>query len=141
MTGDNIDDLFSTDKRLTLKPVVDLGRYLKDAFVGGDCACCRCQASGGNEADYKHSHTFTLSDGTRVNRRFAPTSASDVLQAVKKAWLSYFKEEMPVVGPFNMTAASAFLEPNLVERLTLLVHASGLGEMSEGQMVLRPVIE
>ena len=82
MTG----DLFEVDKRLALKPIVDFNSYLRAAFADGPCSCGRCVASQGDESGYDYQHTFNFA-GRVANRRFASTAGSDVLQALKKAWL------------------------------------------------------
>ena len=92
-----IADLFEVDKRLSLKPVVDFNAYLRNAFGDGPCRCHRCGETGGDESGYSHRHTFEL-DGRPLHRRFANTAASDVLLALKKAWLSYTKRELPLAG-------------------------------------------
>lgn len=118
-------DLFEVDKRLALKPVRDFNKLIGDAFVAGPCSCIRCQSSEGNETDYDYQHTFEI-DGQKVNRRFAITSGSDVLAALKKAWLSYTKTELDVSGHLDQSMVEQFVESDLRNRLVPLFLASGL---------------
>lgn len=120
MTG----DLFEVDKRLSLKPVVDFNAFLRAAFASGPCTCCRCVASGGDETGYEHTHTFDF-EGRPINRRFACTADSDVAQALKKAWLSYTKAELPTSGALDLATIKDFVEPQLHKRLVPLFTASG----------------
>lgn len=132
MTG----DLFEVDKRLGLKPVVDFNTYLGAAFADGACACSRCLENNGDESGYAYRHTFDF-QGQVTNRRFATTAASDVLMALKKAWLSYTKAELEVSGYLDLDAIKAFVEPQLHKRLVPLFVASGLVNEVEGQLVLQ----
>lgn len=132
MTG----DLFEVDKRLGLKPVVDFNTYLGAAFADGACACSRCLENNGDESGYVYRHTFDF-QGQVTNRRFATTAASDVLMALKKAWLSYTKAELEVSGYLDLDAIKAFVEPQLHKRLVPLFVASGLVNEVEGQLVLQ----
>ncbi len=133
MTG----DLFEVDKRLSLKPVVDFNAYLRSAFGDGPCTCIRCTASGGDESGYEFQHTFTF-DGKPHQRRFATTAGSDVLMALKKAWLSYTKAELPLSGVLALATVKEFVEPQLHKRLAPLFVASGLVKETEGELHLQP---
>ena len=133
MTG----DLFEVDKRLSLKPVVDFNAYLRSAFGDGPCTCIRCTASGGDESGYEFQHTFTF-DGKPHQRRFATTAGSDVLMALKKAWLSYTKAELPLSGVLGLATVKEFVEPQLHKRLAPLFVASGLVKETEGELHLQP---
>lgn len=133
MTG----DLFEVDKRLSLKPVVDFNAYLRSAFGDGPCTCIRCTASGGDESGYEFQHTFTF-DGKPYQRRFATTAGSDVLMALKKAWLSYTKAELPLSGVLALATVKEFVEPQLHKRLAPLFVASGLVKETEGELHLQP---
>jgi hypothetical protein len=133
MTG----DLFEVDKRLSLKPVVDFNTYLRSAFGDGPCTCIRCTASGGDESGYAFQHTFSF-DGKPTHRRFASTAGSDVLQALKKAWLSYTKAELPTTGVLALDTVKEFVEPQLHKRLVPLFLASGLVNEVDGNLNLLP---
>ena len=133
MTG----DLFEVDKRLSLKPVVDFNAYLRSAFGDGPCTCVRCTASGGDESGYEFQHTFTF-EGKPVHRRFASTAGSDVLMALKKAWLSYTKAELPPSGALALDTVKEFVEPQLHKRLVPLFLASGLVKDVGGELHLQP---
>jgi hypothetical protein len=133
MTG----DLFEVDKRLSLKPVVDFNAYLRSAFGDGLCTCIRCTASGGDENGYEFQHTFGF-DGKPTHRRFASTAGSDVLQALKKAWLSYTKAELPASGVLALDTVKEFVEPQLHKRLAPLFLASGLASEVDGHLNLLP---
>jgi len=133
MTG----DLFEVDKRLSLKPVVEFNAYLRSAFGDGPCTCIRCTASGGDENGYEFQHTFGF-DGKPTHRRFASTAGSDVLQALKKAWLSYTKAELPASGVLALDTVKEFVEPQLHKRLAPLFLASGLASEVDGHLNLLP---
>ena len=133
MTG----DLFEVDKRLSLKPVVDFNAYLRSAFGDGPCTCVRCAASGGDESGYEFQHTFTF-DGKPMHRRFASTAGSDVLMALKKAWLSYTKVELPLRGVLVLEMVKEFVEPQLHKRLAPLFVASGLVKDVDGELRIQP---
>jgi hypothetical protein len=133
MTG----DLFEVDKRLSLKNVVDFNAYLRSAFGDGPCTCVRCVAGGGDERDYAFQHTFSF-DAKPTHRRFASTAGSDVLMALKKAWLSYTKAELPLSGVLELDTVKAFVEPQLHKRVAPLFLASGLVKDVEGEMHLQP---
>ncbi|MDU9394745.1 hypothetical protein [Pseudomonas sp. zfem002] len=128
-------DLFEVDKRLSLKPVVDFNTYLSNAFGDGRCACARCQESGNDESAYAFAHTFEF-NGIPLNRRFAITTAADVLAKLKSAWLSYNKEEMPGNGTLDLQAIKTFVEPSLQVRVKPLLLASGLAREVEGGLQL-----
>ncbi|WP_449431977.1 hypothetical protein [Pseudomonas putida] len=134
-----IADLFEVDKRLTLKPVVDFNNYLRNAFGEGPCQCHRC-LEGGDPGSYIHAHNFTL-EGRQLNRRFANTAGSDVLQVLKKAWLSYTKAELNLVGALDMTTLKTFTEATLHERLLALLPASGLAREVDGQWLLQAQLD
>jgi len=118
-----IADLFEVDKRLSLKPVVDFNSYLRNAFGEGPCRCHRC-VEGADQSTYSHAHNFTF-EGRQWHRRFATTAGSDVAQVLKKAWLSYTKADLNLVG-----AA-------LHSRLLALLTASGLAREVDGQWMLQ----
>ena len=132
MTG----DLFEVDKRLSLKPVVDFNAYLRSAFGDGACTCVRCAAGHGDETGYAFQHTFTF-DGKPYQRRFATTAGSDVLMALKKAWLSYTKAELPLSGVLALATVKEFVEPQLHKRLQPLFLASGLVKDVDGNLQLQ----
>ncbi|KRP80780.1 hypothetical protein [Pseudomonas lactis] len=133
MTG----DLFEVDKRLSLKPVVDFNAYLRSAFGDGPCTCVRCTANGGDESGYEFQHTFTF-DTKPLHRRFASTAGSDVLMALKKAWLSYTKAELPLSGVLALDTVKEFVEPQLHKRLAPLFVASGLVKDVDGELRIQP---
>ncbi|WP_338477579.1 hypothetical protein VRB67_13405 [Pseudomonas trivialis] len=133
MTG----DLFEVDKRLSLKNVVDFNAYLRSAFGDGPCTCVRCVAGGGDESGYEFQHTFSF-DAKPTHRRFASTAGSDVLMALKKAWLSYTKAELPLSGVLELDTVKAFVEPQLHKRVAPLFLASGLVKDVEGELHLQP---
>lgn len=118
-------DILEVDPRLSLKPIVDFNEFLFEAFGNGPCTCIRCKVSGGDETGYEHQHTFNF-EGLQANRRFAFTSASDVLQTLRKAWLSYTKSEMAVSGNLPLDTIKEFVEPGLHKLLVPLFVASGL---------------
>ncbi|MEO8493292.1 hypothetical protein [Pseudomonas sp.] len=133
MTG----DLFEVDKRLSLKPVVDFNAYLRSAFGDGPCTCVRCTAGNGDETGYAFQHTFTF-DSKPTQRRFASTAGSDVLMALKKAWLSYTKAELPLSGVLALDTVKEFVEPQLHRRLVPLFLASELVKDVEGELQIQP---
>ncbi|MGE7956188.1 hypothetical protein ACQKQA_06225 [Pseudomonas sp. NPDC089530] len=132
MTG----DLFEVDKRLSLKPVVDFNTYLRAAFGDGRCSCGRCVASQGDETGYEHQHSFDF-DGQASHRRFANTAGSDVLLALKKAWLSYTKVELETSGNLALDSVKEFVEPQLHKRLLPLLLASGLVKDIDGDLQIQ----
>ncbi|ROL70162.1 hypothetical protein BK634_20880 [Pseudomonas chlororaphis] len=129
-------DLFEVDKRLGLKPVVDFNTYLLKAFGDGPCRCSRCVAGQGDQSGYEYAHTFDFA-GQVANRRFASTSGSDVLQALKKAWLSYTKLELETGTPLMLDTVKEFVEPQWHKRLLPLFLASGLVKDIDGQLQLQ----
>lgn len=133
MTG----DLFEVDKRLSLKPVVDFNAYLRSAFGDGPCTCVRCAAANGDETGYAFQHTFHF-DGKPTHRRFASTAGSDVLMALKKAWLSYTKTELPLSGVLVLDTVKEFVEPQLHKRLAPLFLASELVKDVDGELRIQP---
>lgn len=133
MTG----DLFEVDKRLSLKPVVDFNAYLRSAFGDGPCTCVRCAAANGDETGYAFQHTFHF-DSKPSHRRFASTSGSDVLQTLKKAWLSYTKAELPLSGVLVLDTVKEFVEPQQHKRLAPLFLASGLVKDVDGELHIQP---
>ncbi|KAF1011037.1 MAG: hypothetical protein GAK32_01079 [Pseudomonas fluorescens] len=133
MTG----DLFEVDKRLSLKPVTDFNQYLRDAFGNGACTCVRCVTGNGDESNYEYRHTFDF-DGHKTHRRFASTAGSDVLQALKKAWLSFTKTELALSGVLALDTVKEFVEPQWHKRVLPLFTASGLVRDIEGQWHLQP---
>ncbi|MFJ5296156.1 hypothetical protein ACIQAL_06465 [Pseudomonas sp. NPDC088368] len=132
MTG----DLFEVDKRLSLKPVRDFNKLVGDAFVAGPCTCIRCKSAGGVETGYDHQHTFEI-DGRQVNRRFAITSGSDVLAALKKAWLSYTKADLDISGELQLSTVEQFVDGSIRNRLMPLFLASGLVKDVDGKLQLQ----
>jgi len=129
-------DLFEVDKRLSLKPVVDFNTYLSNAFGDGKCVCIRCRESANDESAYAFAHSFEF-NGIPLHRRFAVTTAADVLGTLKKAWLSYNKEDMPANGSLDLEAVKAFVEPSLQVRVKPLLLASGLvKEQADGGLQL-----
>ncbi|OBZ23821.1 hypothetical protein BS643_06570 [Pseudomonas protegens] len=132
MTG----DLFEVDKRLALKPIVDFNSYLRAAFADDPCSCGRCVASQGDESGYDYQHTFNFA-GRVANRRFASTAGSDVLQALKKAWLSFTKAELPASGDLDLATVKEFVDPQLHKLLVPLFVASGLTREVDGQLQLQ----
>lgn len=133
-------DLFEVDKRLSLKPVTDFNAYLREAFGAGPCSCVRCLQSAGNDSGYTLRHTFMFA-GAQTHRRFANTTASDVLLMLKKAWLSYTKAELPPTGALDVDTVQSFVEPGLHERLVPLLRASGLVSEVEGELMLNKPVE
>lgn len=131
MTG----DLFEVDKRLSLKPVVDFNTFLSNAFGNGRCACSRCVTGGNDESAYAFAHSFEF-NGIPLHRRFATTTAADVLGSLKKAWLSYNKEEMPATGSLDLEAVKAFVEASLQVRVKPLLLACGLVKEVDGGLQL-----
>nr|WP_314874109.1 hypothetical protein [uncultured Pseudomonas sp.] len=129
-------DLFEVDKRLSLKPVVDFNSYLRNAFGEGACSCYRCVEGAGDESNYSHRHTFEL-EGRTLNRRFANTAGSDVLQYLKKAWLSYTKADMQLLGELDLNTVKGFTDPALHQRLLALLPASGLAREVDGKWQLQ----
>lgn len=134
-----IADLFEVDKRLSLKPVVDFNSYLRNAFGEGPCRCHRC-TEGGDQGTYSHAHTLTF-DGRQWHRRFASTSGSDVAQALKKAWLSYTKADLNLVGALDLATLKTFTEAALHTRLLALLPASGLAREVDGQWLLQALAD
>ncbi|MFK0309645.1 hypothetical protein ACIQUF_00220 [Pseudomonas sp. NPDC090233] len=134
-----IADLFEVDKRLTLKPVVDFNSYLRNAFGEGPCRCHRC-SEGGDESTYSHAHSFTF-EGRQWHRRFASTSGSDVAQVLKKAWLSYTKADLNLIGALDLTTLKTFTDAALHERLLALLPASGLAREVDGQWLLQALAD
>jgi hypothetical protein len=126
-----IADLFEVDKRLTLKPVVDFNSYLRTAFADGPCRCHRCVEGNGDESSYSHQHSFEF-DGRQAHRRFANTAGSDVLQVLKKAWLSYTKTDMKLTGELDLNCVKGFTDAALHPRLVVLLAASGLAREVDG---------
>ncbi len=137
MTDASTGDLFEVGPRLALKPVVDFGAFLREAFGEGPCGCLRCVESCGIETGYEHRHTLDV--GGVISRRFAKTTASDVLQAQKKACVAYFKPNAPVTGSLDMEAVKAFVTPTLHERLRVLAMASGLAKARDGELILMAI--
>ena len=125
--------------RDSLKPVVDFNSYLRNAFGEGPCRCHRC-AEGGDESTYSHAHSFTF-DGRQWHRRFASTAGSDVAQVLKKAWLSYTKTDLNLVGALDLTTLKTFTEATLHERLLALLPASGLAREVDGQWMLQALAD
>lgn len=92
--GDEIS--FCVAKGRKLKPVVKLVKIsTTETFFEGRCECSRCRESGWDESEYQQKHTHEI-DGKVFSRRFAESSASDLYSALKAAWKSYMKNDMPV---------------------------------------------
>ncbi|BCQ61313.1 hypothetical protein PBOI14_30630 [Pseudomonas sp. Boi14] len=72
-----------------------------------------------------------------ANRRFASTAGSDVLQALKKAWLSFTKAELPASGDLDLATVREFVDPQLHKLLVPLFVASGLTREVDGQLQLQ----
>ena len=130
-----IADLFDVDKRLSLKPVVDFNSYLRNAFGEGPCRCHRC-LEGADPSTYSHGHVVTF-EGRQWHRRFASTAGSDVGQVLKKAWLSYTKADLNMIGVLDLTTLKTFTEDALHARLLALLPASGLAREVDGQWMLQ----
>jgi len=130
-----IADLFDVDKRLSLKPVVDFNSYLRNAFGEGPCRCHRC-LEGADQSTYSHAHNFMF-EGREWHRRFASTAGSDVAQVLKKAWLSYTKADLNLIGTLDLTTLKTFTEAALHPRLLALLPASGLAREVDGQWMLQ----
>ncbi|MBJ9976391.1 hypothetical protein IAE35_14205 [Pseudomonas sp. S75] len=135
-----IADLFEVDKRLSLKPVTDFNAYLRNAFGDGACRCHRCLELGGDESGFTHRHTFEL-EGRALHRRFASTAGSDVLQMIKKAWLSYTKADLTPVGALDLDTVRTFTDSALHGRLLALLPASGLAREVEGVWMLQAQVD
>ncbi|MEG2797962.1 MAG: hypothetical protein RR958_25260, partial [Pseudomonas sp.] len=67
------------------------------------------------------------------------TAGSDVLQMLKKAWLSYTKAELPGSGDLELETVKEFVEPQLHKRFLTLLLASGLVKDVEGGLQLQAV--
>ena len=61
-----------------------------------------------------------------------------MLQALKKAWLSYTKAELPLSGVLALDTVKEFVEPQLHKRLAPLFLASGLVKEVEGVLQVQP---
>lgn len=130
-------DLFQEDKRLKLKAIKDLNQLLRDAFVNGVCSCVRCKDSSGEDNGSAFQHTFHLG-GQPHHRRFTISSGSDVLSALKAAWLAYTKAELAVGEPLDLRTTHEFVEYRLYERFDLLLRASGVVKAREdGALVIQ----
>ena len=73
-----------------------------------------------------------------MHRRFASTAGSDVLMALKKAWLSYTKAELPLSGVLALDTVKEYVEPQLHKRLAPLFVASGLVKDVDGELRIQP---
>ncbi|MBP5126517.1 hypothetical protein HUS96_30860 [Pseudomonas protegens] len=118
-------------ERLTRRPVLDFNNYLRNAFQNGPCTCHRCR--GGQENSYIKQHNFSFG-GTQMSRRFASTTAGDVLNSLKKAWLSYNKLELDINLPLDLDAVMSFVDEDLQERLVPLFIESELVKLYEGEL-------
>lgn len=136
----NALDLFEADKRLSLKSVIEFNLLLRKAFGIGPCRCKRCEDGGRVESNYEHQHTFNL-DGIAVNRRFAGTTSGDVMQALKKVWLSYFKVELTEHGAVNLPSIYEFVEPSLLNRVRPLLMASRVAVEADDQLKYQRIEE
>ena len=61
-----------------------------------------------------------------------------MLQALKKAWLSYTKAELASSGSLALDTVKEFVEPQLHKRLAPLFLASGLVKDVDGELHLQP---
>lgn len=55
----------------------------------------------------------------------------------EKAWLSYTKADLPLVGALDLATLKTFTEAALHERLLALLPASGLAREVDGQWLLQ----
>lgn len=85
----------------------------------------------------KHRHTLDV--GEVISRRISKAMASDVLQALKKACLAYFKPDMPVTGSLDVEAIKALVPPTLRERLWVFAPPSGLAEARDNKQILKAI--
>ena len=76
-----------------------------------------------------------------MHRRFANTVGSDVLLVLKKAWLSYTKNDLPLTGALDLTTVKTFTDAALHERLLALLPASGLARETDGQWQLQALAD
>ena len=58
--------------------------------------------------------------------------------ALKKAWLSYTKVELPLSGVLVLDTVKEFVEPQLHKRLAPLFVASGLVKDVDGELRIQP---
>jgi len=123
------------DFRLSLKPIMLFNDFVERAFGDGPCTCIYCKENNGSERGYVYQHTFSFETGV-VNRRFAITSAGDVLQALRNAWLSYTKNELNATGVLPLDTIREFVKPNLQERLVPLFISSGAVKSIDGDLML-----
>ena len=61
-----------------------------------------------------------------------------MLQALKKAWLSYTKAELPASGVLALDTVKEFVEPQLHKRLAPLFLTSGLVKHVDGVLPIQP---
>jgi hypothetical protein len=123
------------DPRLSLKSIMLFNDLIDRAFGDGPCTCNRCKGNNWSECGYSYQHTFIFESGM-VNRRFAITSASDVLRALSSAWLSYTKSELNTVGIVPIETIMEFVNPELQERLVPLLLACGAVRDIDGVLML-----
>lgn len=137
-----MDDLFKEqDKRLTLKPVEAFNTLLRRAFPDGPCTCVACKDNGGSGEGYVFQHTFQIAQRT-VHRVFTTTTASDVLNGLKKAWLAYHKLDLDEGAPLDLRAALEFVDPRQHEHFHMLLRASGvIKETPEGILMIQSVAD
>jgi len=130
-------DLFAVDKRLSLKPIVDFNKYVASAFGDGACTCLRCKDNEGITDSYERQHTFEIG-GKTVNRRSAMTSGTDVQVALKKAWKSFYKEDLKVGDQVDSSRVGDFLDPLLHEQYRILIIESRAAQQNvvEGTVTL-----
>ena len=131
-------DLFAVDKRLSLKPIVDFNKYVASAFGDGACTCIRCKDNEGITDAYERQHTFEIG-GKTVNRRFAMTSGTDVQAALKKAWTSFYKEDLKIGDRVDTSRVGEFLDPLLHDNYRILIIESGAAQQDviEGTVTLK----
>ncbi|MGE8398662.1 MAG: hypothetical protein ACN6NZ_01875, partial [Burkholderiales bacterium] len=65
------------------------------------------------------------------------TAGSDVLLALKKAWLSYTKAELQTSGNLDLATVKELVEPELHKLLVPLFVASGLTRDVDGQLQIQ----
>lgn len=111
---------------LAAKPVIEFNEFLENGFGNGPCTCIRCKASNGDQAGYKHQHTFCY-ERFQANRRFASASSSDnFVQLLENAWWCFTNSDMVVTENFSLNVAKEFVRPELHELLEALLVANGL---------------
>lgn len=128
-------DAKKKDPRLTLGPIVRFNMFLKAAFGDGPCTCICCVESKDDESAYLNKHTFIF-DGRPANRRFVATSASAVLQELRKSWLFYTGHVLNAGDFLQLDTIKSFVDPSLRSRLAPLFLASGIVQHVDGEWQL-----